>query len=69
MLNAIKRLFAICIGLGALLAFISTVVLLGYAFKIILFIGAIVLVLVFVLFLVYAAIKEFVIDAIKKPPQ
>ena len=69
MFVAIKRLFAICIGLGALIAFITTIIVLGYALKIIAVLGAILLVIVFVVFLVYAAIKEFVIDAFKKPPQ
>ncbi|MBO6277682.1 MAG: hypothetical protein J6N20_09660 [Pseudomonas sp.] len=69
MLAAIKRLFAVCIGLGALIAFITTVFVLGYAFKIIAFILAVVLVFSFILFLVWAALKEFVFDAWKKPPE
>ncbi|AXC36450.1 hypothetical protein HOT57_gp06 [Pseudomonas phage phCDa] len=69
MLVAIRRLFAVCIGLGALIAFFTTVVVLGYAFKIIAFVLAVLLVLALILFLVWAAFKEFVIDAWKKPPK
>lgn len=69
MIVAIKRLFAICVGLGALIAFLSTVVVMGYVFKILAFVAAVLLVLAFILFLVWAAIKEFVIDATKKPPK
>jgi hypothetical protein len=69
LIRGIKRLFSVCIGLGALIAFLTTVVVLGYAFKIIAFVLAVVLVLAFILFLVWAAIKEFVIDAMKKPPK
>lgn len=69
MIGAIRRLFAVCIGLGALIAFLTTIVVLGYAFKIIAFILAVVLVLSFIIFLVWAAIKEFVFDAWKKPPE
>jgi len=69
LISAIKRLFSVCIGLGALIAFLTTVVVLGYAFKIIAFVLAVVLVLAFILFLVWAAIKEFVFDVWKKPPE
>ena len=69
MWGAIKTLFAVCIGLGALIAFITTIIVLGYALKIIAFVLAVFVVIAFILFMVYAAIKEFVLDVIKKPPQ
>lgn len=68
-MRGIKRLFAVCIGLGALLAFVTTVIVFGYVLKIIAFILAVVCVIVLILFLVWAAIKEFVFDAWKKPPE
>jgi uncharacterized membrane protein YphA (DoxX/SURF4 family) len=69
LIRGIRRLFSVCIGLGALIAFLTTIVVLGYAFKIVCFVLAVMLVLAFILFLVWAAIKEFVIDAMKKPPK
>lgn len=68
-MRGIRNLFAIFLGLGLLVAFLSTVVVVGYALKILAFIAAVILAIVVIIFLVWAAIKEFVFDAWKKPPE
>ena len=67
-MRGIRNLFAIFLGLGLLVAFLSTVVVVGYALKILAFIAAVILAIVVIIFLVWAAIKEFVIDPWRKPP-
>jgi hypothetical protein len=69
LIRAARLILGIFFGIGALLALITTFVVFGYVFKIIAFLGALLCVLVFIVFLVWAAIKEFVFDAKKKPPK
>ena len=69
MIERIKRLLGILFGISVVLALITSVVVIGYMFKIIAFLlAAMLCVLVFIVFLVWAAIKEFVFDTKKKPP-
>lgn len=68
-MQAIKVMFGIFIGLGLLIALVTTVIAFGYALKIIAAILAILGVLALIVFLVWAAIKEFVFDPWKKPPK
>lgn len=65
-MRGIKLLFGTMLGLGALIALITTVIAFGYLLKIIAVVLAILGVLALILFLVWAAIKEFVFDPWKK---
>ena len=62
-------LLGIFFGIGLILALVTSFFVFGYIIKIVSFIVALVCVLVFIGFLVGAAIKEFVFDARKKPPK
>lgn len=68
MIRAGRLILGIFFGIGAILALLTTFIMFGYVLKIIAFLGALVCVLTFVVFLVWAAIKEFVFDTKKKPP-
>lgn len=69
MIRAGRLILGIFLGIGAILAFITTFIAFGYALKIIAVLMAVIGVLTLIVFLVWAAIKEFVFDARKKPPK
>ena len=68
-MRGIKLLFGSMLGLGALIALITSIIAFGYLLKIIAVLLAVFAVLALILFLVWAAIKEFVFDPWKKPPE
>lgn len=68
-MRGIRLLFGIMLGIGAVLALITTFIAVGYALKIIAALAAVLGVFALVIFLVWAAIREFVIDPMKKPPK
>ena len=68
-MRGIKLLFGTMLGLGALIALITTIIAFGYLLKIIAVVLAILGVLALIFFLVWGAIKEFVFDPWKKPPE
>lgn len=68
-MRGIKLLFGSMLGLGALIALITSIIAFGYLLKIIAVLLAVFGVLALILFLVWAAIKEFVFDPWKKPPE
>jgi hypothetical protein len=62
-------LLRICFSIGALLALITSFIVFGYAIKIIGFLLALLCVIIFIVVLVWAAIKEFWQAKTKKPPE
>jgi hypothetical protein len=68
-MRGIRLLFGVMLGIGAVLALITTFIAVGYALKIIAALAAVLGVFALVIFLVWAAIREFVIDPLKKPPK
>lgn len=66
MIRAARLILGIFFGIGAILALVTSFIVFGYVFKIIGFLIAVLCVVVFIVFLVWAAIKEYVFDARKK---
>lgn len=67
MIDRIKRLLGVLFGISVVLALITSVVVIGYMFKIVAFLLAAACVVMLIIFLVWAAIKEF-FQGNKKPP-
>lgn len=68
MIARAKLFLGILLGISAVLALLTSFIVFGYVIKIVCFLIAMLCVLVFIVFLVWAAIKEFVFDTKKKPP-
>lgn len=63
-----RKVLGIFFGIGLILALLTSFIVFGYAIKIIGFILAVFCVLILIVFLIGAAIKEYVFDKRKKPP-
>lgn len=68
MIERAKRFLGVMFGISVVLALITSVVVIGYMFKIVAFLLAAACVVMLIIFLVWAAIKEF-FQGNKKPPQ
>lgn len=68
MIARAKLFLGILFGISVVLALLTSFIVFGYVIKIVCFLIAMLCVLVFIVFLVWAAIKEFVFDTKKKPP-
>lgn len=67
MIERAKRFLGVMFGISVVLALITSVVVIGYVFKIVAFLLAVGCVAMLIIFLVWAAIREF-FQGNKKPP-